>query len=364
MVGLQWVAEKANTMLPLIRHPDVHSPWKKWAEDQTLHLAVVYANPFRWETRRRLFNNFLDHIAGCPNITLYVGEVAYGDRPYEVTESGNSLHVQCRTNSVLWGKENLVDVVTACFPEGWKYGGYSDGDFAYTRKDFGLEAVQLLQLHQMVQLYSSYTTLSHHHRPTRLCSSFAWNYLHRRELYKGHGQCKGHGKGHGKGNHQWCSGYPSALGAPGGGWAYRSSAYDAVGGMIDKCILGSADLYMAKGLIQQFDAARELRAGYTPAYVRMIEQWQQQAKVLTKNIGCVNQHAIHHFHGSYKLRGYGDRWHILRNHQFDPDLDVSYDRNGILRLNGNKPDLRDDIRAYFSSRCEDNLQLDGKTEMI
>lgn len=327
------------------RHPDVHTPWKQWSEDQKLYLAVVYSNPFRWETRRRLFNDFLDHISTMPNIVPYVGELAYGARPFEVTDENNPHHIQMRTSHELWHKENLIDLVTSCFPVHAQYLGYADGDFVFTRKDLGLEAIHLLQHHEFVQLFSSYTPVSHWHRPTRVSSSFAWNYLHRREVYKGHG-------------------YPISAGAPGGAWCYRRSAYDAVGGMMDHCILGSGDLYMAQALIGSFDAKKELGAGYTRAYIRMIERWQDRAKVLTKNIGCVDCHAVHHFHGSYKYRGYGDRWHILRKHHFDPDEDVSYDSQGILRLNGNKPALRDDIRAYFLSRNEDSPELHGEKHIV
>jgi hypothetical protein len=38
------------------------------------------------------------------------------------------------------------------------------------------------------------------------------------------------------------------VGATGGAWAFRRPAFDAVGGLLDTCILGSADWHMAFGL--------------------------------------------------------------------------------------------------------------------
>ena len=68
------------------QHPDIHQPWAEWSEDQTLHVAVCYSNPFRWRTRRELANDCIRHLAGSANVKLYVGELAYGARPFEVTE--------------------------------------------------------------------------------------------------------------------------------------------------------------------------------------------------------------------------------------------------------------------------------------
>jgi hypothetical protein len=48
-----------------------------------------------------------------------------------------------------------------------------------------------------------------------------------------------------------------------------------------------------------------------------------------------------------------ERWQILRDNNFNPNTDVSYDWQGLPQLNGNKPKLRDDLRRYFRSRDED-----------
>ena len=71
---------------------------------QKLHVAVAYSNPFRWRTRRALLNDFRKHVAACPNIVLHGGELAYSDRPFEVTREDNPLDVQLRTARELWHK--------------------------------------------------------------------------------------------------------------------------------------------------------------------------------------------------------------------------------------------------------------------
>ncbi len=93
-------------------------------------------------------------------------------------------------------------------------------------------------------------------------------------------------------------------------------------------------------------------------------QWQSRAGQLKyhpgKNaLGCVDNFAVHHFHGSKNQRQYGNRWHILRRHDFDPASDLTRDWQGLWRWAGNKPGLRDEVRRYFLTRNEDSTELTG-----
>jgi hypothetical protein len=93
--------------------------------------------------------------------------------------------------------------------------------------------------------------------------------------------------------------------------------------------------------------------------MRSVRQWQERAAGLKQNIGYVENHAIHHFHGSKVFRAYGERWKILRENNYDPATDLMKDWQGIWQLAGNKPKLRDEIRAYFRARNEDDRSLKG-----
>lgn len=328
-------------------HNDVYEPWRRWSEDATLHVACAYSNPLRWRTRRVLMNDFRQHMQASPNVVLHAGELAYGDRPFEVIGDGappNMHDVQLRTSHELWHKENILNLVIQHFPADWQYGAVIDADFHMTRRDWALEAIHQLQHFDFVQLFSSYSDLSAKHIPYRIMPSFAWTYLNR-----------------GPGIFAPASGYGSGTvgpGATGGAWAFRRTAFDAVGGLLDVCILGSADWHMAFGLAGRANPAPEAtrcKAGYMDA----IWRWQNRAAVLKQNIGCVENHAIHHFHGSKVFRAYGDRWKILRDQDFNPQLDLVRDWQGVWQLAGNKPKLRDEIRAYFRARNEDDPGLQG-----
>jgi hypothetical protein len=322
-------------------HKDVHEPWRQWSEDATLHVACAYSNPLRWRTRRVLMNDFRQHMQASPNVALHAGELAYGDRPFEVT-GDDPADVQLRTSHELWHKENVLNIVIQRFPADWEYGAVVDADFHMTRRDWALEAIHQLQHFDFVQLFSSYSDLSTKHVPYRMMPSFAWKHLN------GHGTPGGYGYGSGT----------SGPGATGGAWAFRRSAFDAVGGLLDICVLGSADWHMAFGLSGRSNPAPEA-SRCSQGYMQAIRQWQTRARVLKHNIGCVENHAIHYFHGSKIFRAYGERWKILRDQDFDPKVDLVRDWQGVWQLAGNKPGLRDEIRAYFMARNEDDGALSG-----
>jgi hypothetical protein len=329
------------------KHADIHQPWSDWSEDQTLHLVLVYNNPYRWETRRKLFNNCIRQMMAMPNVRVYAVELAFDQRPFEVTDPliqdyavGPRQDIQFRTDCTLWHKENLINLGVRHFPSGWRYGGYFDADFTCTRWDWALEAIHMLQHHQFVQLFSSYADLTGHmptswagDRPYRMSSSFAWNYLHQAEFrtaMERRSKNKAYaGATYARLPEGTMFPFGMAPGATGGGWAWRRQAFTTMGGLLDTCILGSGDWHMAFGLAELTNVAAEMKR-CTKAYMSKVLQWQERAQQLKFHpgksaIGCIDQHAIHHFHGSKTRRQYGDRWKILQNHAFDPDRDITRD---------------------------------------
>ena len=340
-----------------LHHPDLNVAASKWSEEQTLHVAACYSNPFRWRTRRELANDFRRHMMHTANVDFHMIELAYGDRPFEVTNKQLYPNdIQLRTKCELFHKENLLNICIRSFPPEWKYGAIIDADFHFTRHDIGLETIHQLQHYDWVQMFSSYTdlsgeTLGSGHRPIQTNHGFAWNYI--QNGYKlppgyedGGWKCAPnyyYGPGPGKHN---------PVGATGGAWAFRKSAFETCGGLLDRCILGHGDWFMAFGLV--CEEARDMRlTGYTSAYQEYIAGWQHRASLLKKNIGYVDCHAIHHFHGPKKRRGYSSRDEILVKQGYSPVHDVFYDYQGVLQLTTEKPNLRDAIRAYFLSRSED-----------
>ena len=67
---------------------------------------------------RRLFRR---RVLSSPNVVLHIGELAYGNRPFEVTRSDDPNAVQLRTTSEMWHKENVLNRVVQNFPAEWRF---------------------------------------------------------------------------------------------------------------------------------------------------------------------------------------------------------------------------------------------------
>lgn len=250
-----------------VAHPDVAYPSRHFAQTETLHIAACFNNPCMWETRRRHFNNFRRHMAESRNVVLHVAELAYGERPFEVTSAGHPFDHQFRTRDILWHKENLLNLAIRQFPVGWKYGAIIDGDCMMTRPDWALATIHQLQIYDWVQMYSSYADMAPDHRPLRISPSFAYRFS------KGEIGSADHRSGKTR------DGY--GVGTTGLAWAFRQDAFAAVGGLLDRCPLGCYDdkteVFTDRGWIFFKDLTAQDRVlSLSPA---KIVEWQPVTKL-------------------------------------------------------------------------------------
>ena len=303
----------------------------------TLYVATAYANPQNWRSRRELFRDFRAYMATLPNVRLFVGELAYGNDPFQVT-TGQPDELQLRVPQILWHKENILNlVVKHKFPANWQYGAYCDGDFHFSRTDMAPVAIAEMQTNPWVQLFSSYSNLSGTHHILSSMPGFAY--------------CRSQGEP--------CLREPTAgyaeVGACGGAWAFTRKAFESAGGLIDFCITGSADWHMAFGLAQAPDLHPELKA-CSPAYAGAIRDWQQRfANTATsrKPPGFVIAHGLHYWHGPIGDRAYGTRWRVLAANKFDPIHDLYRTADGVVQVIAAKQAIIDGIGEYFAARNED-----------
>ena len=209
------------------------------------------------------------------------------------------------------------------------------------------------------------------HRPYRMSASFAWNNLHQSEFVSSRSRRAGRGGAdtyYAKLQPSKAFPFGHAPGATGGAWSWRRDAFETVGGMLDTCVLGSADWHMAFGLVQATNVAAEMKRCTQP-YVESVLNWQARAAKLNRiegrsPMGCIDNFATHAFHGSKVLRAYGERWALLQKWDFNPATDIARDYQGLWRWTGNKPGLRDDVARYFIERSEDGPMLLGETPLV
>ena len=87
-------------------------------------------------------------------VQLTTVECAHGDRPFVLPENPRINRVQVRTKTVLWHKENLLDLGVARLPTDWKYVAWIDADIHFRKDSWAADTVNALQHYDIVQPWS------------------------------------------------------------------------------------------------------------------------------------------------------------------------------------------------------------------
>jgi hypothetical protein len=296
-----------------------------------LHVVTAIFNPIGWESRLRLYRNFEQHMLES-GVRLTTVECVLGERPHVLGGTPGVNHIPVRASTLLWNKENLINIGISRLPNDWKQVAWIDADIRFRRREWAAETVDQLQQYEVLQPWSDCYDLGPQGEHVAHHRSF----------------CR-----------QWCNGAPVGpshcyvFAHPGYAWAATRHAIDAVGGLMETAAAGAGDHHMALALIGKVHMS--VPRGVAPGYMRPLIQWQHRAThTINYNIGYLEGSTIeHHWHGRKPDRKYIERWDIITKHFFDPDTDIKRNIWGVLELTGEKPSLKRDIDRYFRQRNED-----------
>lgn len=311
--------------------------------DRKLFAVTCISNPVRYESRYRLYRDFAQRMEDA-GVILYTVEMAFADRPHEVTSWDHPRHIQLRSNHELWHKENMLNIGISRMPVDAKYIAWIDADISFARPDWVKETIEQLQHYQVVQMFSTAVDLNARFEAGKTHKGFMYEFYHNKSRFSA-GATADYQEGH-----------------PGYAWAARREALNAVGGLMDFAMLGSADRHMAGALIGHGD--KTYHKDVHPKYKHMVAEWQRRAEQnIKRNVGYVPGTIWHNYHGSKANRHYQSRWKILVEHKFDPVEDLFRDTQGLWQLEADRAELRDAIRRYFRSRHEDDIS-EGNDKLL
>lgn len=323
-------------------------------DERKLYVVAVISNPVRYQSRYKLYQKFEERMLANPDVVLITVEQAFGERPFEVTHCANPNHIQVRagSESEVWVKESLINIgfrqLARIAPE-WKYAAWVDSDIEFCRPNWARETIEALQHFKIVQPWTRAIDMGPHFAPVGTAESFCKSYWdHEGELALGNEPSRVYCGKKVNGVDTWHPGYA---------WALRRDVWERIGPFIDWCVMGAGDHHMAWAFIGQIERAVDSR--YSEGYKRRARAFQAKCdKHLEKDIGFVDGTIIHEWHGRKKQRYYRERAKVLLDVKFDPEQDVDYNHEGLLKLTGKNLRLRDAIRRYFRSRSEDSVDLD------
>lgn len=314
-----------------------------------LWVVTVISNPVRFSSRYALYREFEQHMKAT-GANLVTVEMAFGDRPWSVTESGNPRHVQLRSRSEVWHKENLINVGVSRLPPGWEYMAWVDADVQFLRPDWTTETVHQLQHYGVAQLFETAIDTGPTGQALNTWNGFGYSFANGLPQFTGTAPHYYYAASSSKGG-------KASFWHPGYAWAMRRDTFEDVGGLLDTAILGAGDHHMALAFIGQAEQA--VPPGLHPNYMKHVLQWQDRcSRHLRQNLGYVPGTLLHHWHGKKKDRRYWDRWEILKRHSFDPEADLKRDSQGLWVLSDQGLRLRNDLQRYFRQRNEDSTDLE------
>ena len=304
-----------------------------------LHVVTAIANPIRWKSRIKLYNDFEQHVLDS-GAKLTVVECTYGERDAELGQNKHVNYVRVRAAGVhkTWTKENLLNIGISRMPDA-KYIATLDADIQFRSQTWAADSVDALQHYPVIQPWSYCYDLGPNGEHIQAHRSFASLVYAGEPVVQGPNAASGYEFGH-----------------PGYAWAYTRQALEHVGGLVETAALGAADHHMAMALIGKIGDSIPGNLG--DGYKAPLYQWQARANHhIQGHIGALNGTIEHFWHGTKEKRAYVSRWEILARHSFNPTSDLKRNTHGVLELAGNKPKLSRDIDHYFRARDEDSNSL-------
>ena len=305
-------------------------------------VITCYFNPQKSQYRKRAFDTFL---ASIQHLNHRIIELAIGkDTPFELNST--PYIKQLRTDSLLWHKEALLNLIIRELPKEFTYVFWVDADLIFTNKSWIPDAVQklssefsILQLFEycvhmdegqanvddlsLKSLKASCDTVARENR--KIWRSFGMNY----ELKRG-----------------WDSPNYDEHGHVGFAWGARRSVLDAVEGLYDRALIGGADHIIAHAAVGQIGHSCISRAYENPEDLARINDWSNIFFVHTKGkLGFVRGDVLHLWHGDLQKREY-----FKRSKDFSSlSLQITEkDANGLYV--SNSPEVNEYITNYFSYR--------------
>jgi hypothetical protein len=302
--------------------------------DDKLHVISVIFNPYNYKKKYSLAKEFFIRMEKEKNVILYIVELAYGEQQFTVTSSTNPRHLQIRSTTPLWHKENLINLgIQTLLPINWKAVAWIDADVEFENPVWATNALKILNGgNDFIQLFTHVTDMDSQNQLINTFTGFGYQY------------CRNFKKG--TGINYW---------HPGFAWACNRDTYDKIGGLYQEGILGDGDNVMAHLIIQHSGSV--LKSGMNGEYIRFITDLQK--KYTDIKLGFVPGNIRHYFHGKRKNINYSNREDRLISHQYNPYTFITTNENRLIIPTKEFPfELLKEIDNYFKCRNEDEIDIE------
>jgi hypothetical protein len=300
--------------------------------EDKLNVIIVISNPCLYAKRYILLKEFVNRFdQEEENVNLFIVELIYTNQKFIVTDKKNKNHLQIKTDTPIWHKENMINLgVKYLLPKNYKAFAWIDADLEFENNTWAIDTLKILNgCKDVVQIFSHCIDMNHDESTLNTFNSLGYCYTKRKEYNI-------------KGLDYWHPGYA---------WAMTRKSYEKIGGLYDKGVLGSGDSIMALSFINKVSKMHNIN--YHSDYNNSMLEFQKKVKGL--RLGYTPGVIRHYYHGTKQNRQYTERWKILMKHSYSPEKHLTYDDNGVLIPTKNfSYEFKEDILNYFKERKEDN----------
>ena len=299
--------------------------------ENKLNVIIVISNPCLYAKRYILLKEFVKRIEEEEEfVNLFIVELTYKNQKFIITQKNNKNHLQLNTDVPIWHKENMVNLaVKYLLPKNYKAFAWIDADIEFESNSWALDTLKILNgSKDVIQLFSHAVDMTRDFNNLNIFNSFGYSFCKSKKYTT-------------RGMDYWHPGYA---------WAITRKAYEKIGCLYDKGVLGSGDNIIALSFINK--AKNMNNPEYDEDYNNSMTEYQEKASKL--RLGYTPGVIRHHYHGTKQNRRYTERWKILMNHKYSPIRDLKYDEKGILIPTDEFSDeFKEDILNYFRERKED-----------
>ena len=299
--------------------------------EEKLNVIVVISNPCLYVKRYKLLREFVKRIEEEKDrVNLFIVEMIYTGQQFIVTDKNNKNHLQLKTETPIWHKENMINLgVQKLLPKDYKAFAWIDADIEFENGTWALDTLKILNgSKDVVQLFSHCVDMSNQNSDLQIYNGFGYSFSKQKKYTT-------------LGIDYWHPGYA---------WAITRKAYEKIGGLYEKGILGSSDSIMALSFINLSENMNSPK--YNSDYNDSMLEYKKKASQL--RLGYVPGVIRHYYHGSKQNRNYTERWKILMKYEFSPIKHITYSSEGIMiptkEFNN---EFKEAIMDYFRERKED-----------
>ncbi len=308
--------------------------------DDELWFVTCIANPLGSRARTELFKKFKQHVLFDLRARLLVVECVFDEgKDHEFAGSHDEsspsyVHLAVRSRSIMFNKENLLNIGIRALPVSATLVCWCDADITFANKNAVKLISSELRRRKVVQCFEHCLDRGRCGDVSKIDSSFMF--------------CHAHGltKTSRSDATRWHSGYV---------WAARKSFLCSIDLLFEQAILGAADRLMAHAFVgdtSEFELSAESRGD-----IRAFLEWSRALARVgfdpLSDCGYVPVVIDHGFHGDKKDRQYSTRGQILVENRFDPARDLSRNADGVFEWARAGTKLESDLVAYFRNRREE-----------